>query len=226
MSRVRLLVLPLLLLFTASAQAQRYGASEPHFGSVEAGAGAVWVGGIDFGEQRAFEMRNPGTGSGPLLLFITSSRLDAIAGLQARFGFYLSRNIVVEAGTRYSKPALITHITDDFEQADDAVARETLSQYVFDGSVVLHLAHFGGGRIVPFVQAGAGHVRDLHQRGELVQTGTEYHGGGGVKLWLGGGSPRLGIRGDVAASSRSGGFDFSTKRRTVPTAGASLIFLF
>ncbi len=228
MSRARLaLVLPLLLLFAAPARAQRYGtAGQPRFGSLEAGVGAVSIGGIDFGEQRALEQRNPTTGSDPLLLFVTSSRLDPVPGLQVRFGFYLSHNIVAEAGARYSRPALVTRITDDFEQAADTVARETLSQYVFDGSLVLHLARFGGGRFVPFVQAGAGQVRDLHQRGELVQTGTEYHGGGGVKFWFGGGSHRLGIRGDVAASSRSGAFDLKAKRRTIPTAGASLIVLF
>ncbi len=216
----------IVLLGVASAGAQTYRAPErPRFGSLEAGAGAVWVGGVQFGERRAVELRNPTTGTDPLLLFVTNSRLDAVAGLQARFGFYLSPRLVVEAGARYSKPALVTRVTGDFEQASDLVARETISHYVFDGSLVFHVARLAGGRFVPFVQGGAGHVRDLHQRGELVETGTEYHGGGGMKVWLGGGSRRLGVRVDIAASSRSG-FDLAGKRRTVPTAGASVFFVF
>jgi hypothetical protein len=216
----------IVLLGATSARAQTYRASQrPRFGSLEAGVGAVWVGGVDFGERRAVELRNPTTGTDPLLLFVTNSRLDPVGGLQGRFGFYLSPRLVVEAGARYSKPVLVTRVTDDFEEASDLVARETLSHYVFDASVVFHVAQLGGGRFVPFVQGGAGQVRDLHQRGELVETGTEYHGGGGVKVWLGGGSHKVGIRGDIAASSRKG-FDLAGKRRTVPTAGGSVFFVF
>ena len=228
MTRARIVLLVALLSSSAaSAHAQTYGRPvRPRLGSLEAGVGTAWVGGVDFGEKRAIELRNPSTGADPLLLFMTSSRLDPRAGLQARFGYYFSPRIVLEAGVRYSKPALVTRITDDFEQGADTVARETLSHYVFDGSVLFHLAQFGRGRFVPFVQGGAGHVRDLHQRGELVQTGTEYHGGGGIKVWFGSRSPRFGIRGDIAASSRSGGFDLAGERRTVPIAGASLIVRF
>ncbi len=228
MSRARIaLLFAVFALSAGPARAQTYGAKDrPRFGSLEAGVGTGWIGGLDFGQKRALELRNPGTGTDPLLLFSTSSRLDAVTSLQARFGLYLSPRIVVEAGALYSKPLLVTRVTDDFEQATDTVARETLSRYVFDGSVLFHLARLGGGRFVPFVQGGAGHVRDLHQGAELVQTGTELHGGGGAKLWLGQGAHRVGVRADIAASSRSGGFDLGGQRRTVPTASASLIFLF
>ncbi len=217
----------LLAASASPARAQVYGRHDaPRFGSIEAGGGVAWTGGVFFGEKRAVELRNPGTGTDPLLLFTTSSRLEGAAGLQARFGFYLTPRIVLEAGARYSKPALVTRIANDFEEASDTVARETLGHYVFDGSIVLHLVRLGGGRFVPFVQGGAGHVRDLHQQGELVETGTEYHGGGGVKIWMGEGAPRFGLRADAAVSSRSGAFDLAGKRRTVPIAGASLIILF
>ena len=114
----------IVVLGATSARAQTYRASQrPHFGSLEAGVGAVWVGGVDFGERRAVELRNPTTGTDPLLLFVTNSRLDPVGGLQGRFGFYLSPRLVVEAGARYSKPVLVTRVTDDFEEASDLVAR-------------------------------------------------------------------------------------------------------
>jgi hypothetical protein len=217
----------LLLLAVSPAGAQtRVRSRAPHAGSVEAGVGGVWVGGVTLGQRQAQETRNPGTGGGPLVLFVTENRLDPAAGVQARLGVYLSKNLVVEAGIRYSRPVFVTRVTDDFEEAPDAMAKETLSQYLFDGSVVLHVAHFSGGRVVPFVQAGAGHLRDLHERGELLETGVEYHGGGGVKLWLGGRSHRIGIRADAAVSSRKGGFDLKDERRMVPVAAAIVMFVF
>jgi hypothetical protein len=223
-SGVRAALAVFLLIACASpALAQRYAPTkQPHFGSLEAGIGLEWVRGIDFGEQRANELRNPTTGDTPLVLFVTRSRMSAVPGFQARLGLYLARNLVAEAGLRYSRPVLRTQALQDFEQAADASVSETLSQYLIDGSLVFHLGQFSRQRIVPFVRGGAGQVRDVHQRGELIETGTEYHGGGGLKLWLHG----WGIRGDVGLSSRKGGFDLSAKRRTQPTASGSLIFRF
>jgi hypothetical protein len=223
------LVIACVLLVAAPTGAQTYASSRnPRLGTVEAGVGAAWIGGVDFGERRAEELRNPAAavGSGPLVLFATKNKLESTAGVQARFGVYLTRGVILEAGLRYSRPVLVARLSNDFEQAEDVMAKETLSHYVFDGSVVYEFAHFSLGRVAPFVLGGAGHIRDLHQRGELVETGTEYHGGAGVKVWLGDGAHRVGIRGDIAVSSRRGGFDLEPKRRTVPVAAASLIFLF
>lgn len=218
-------VLVLLAGSTAGAQT-RTPRKVPRLGSVEVGVGGAWIGGVSFGQAQAQETRNPGTGTGPFVLFVTRNRLDAAAGLQARLGVYVSPNVIVEGGVRYSRPVFVTRVTDDFEETPDTTAKETLTQYLFDGSLVLHVAHFSRGRVVPFVQAGAGHLRDLHERGELVETAVEYHGGGGVKLWLGRSPHRLGMRGDVGVSSRKGGFDFKDQRRTIPVATALLIFRF
>lgn len=218
-----------LALFARPAAAQIWmGTPAPRAGSVELGGGVLWAQGYDLGGTPAELTRNPTTGSSPLRLFDSTSRLDAASGLVARLGVYLSRSVSLEGGFQYSKPVLGVRVSGDFEGADAATISESISRYVFDGAVVVHLVplSFAGGRGMPFVTGGAGYVRELHEGNELVETGQQYHAGAGVKLWFGERRRRFGIRGDVGFAVREGGSDFSDGRRTVPTAAASLIYLF
>jgi hypothetical protein len=216
----------------ASAQRQppRPPRPAPSAGSWELGGGIVWLGGVDFGERAAELTRNPGTGTGPFELFTTGSRLTQGIGLQGRLAVHLAPSMAVEAGVRYTRPQLRISVTGDAEGAPNQVAEETVTQYVFDGSFVYHLtgATFSRGRGVPFVSGGAGYIRDVHDESQLIETGIEYHATGGIKYWF---DPRprphrFGIRGEVGISIRDGGFDFEDKRRTLPVAGASVIYLF
>jgi len=192
----------------------------------EVGGGVVWVGGVDFGRATAEETRNPGTGSGPFDLFVTDNELGAAPGLVARVGYNVTPVVGVEGGIRVTRPELTYKASADAEEATDITATETLTQWVFDGSIVLHLTGltFAGGRGVPFIAAGAGYLRDLHDGSELLETGTEYHGTAGVKVWFGA-RARAGFRAEGGVSNRDG-FDLSSKRRTVPVASASLTYRF
>jgi hypothetical protein len=206
-----------------------YGTSAPRRGSVEVGAGAAWTQGLDLGEQDATLTRNPGTGPDPFLLFGSSTELVPSAGARAHVGVYVSRSVSFEAGVDYSRPVLRTRLTDDAESAPAVTVSETLTRYVFEGSAVFHLngLAFAGDRGVPFLIGGGGHVRELHQGNELVETGRQFHAGGGVKLWLGGGRRRrVGVRTQATLSVREGGFDFEEDRRVLPTLSASVIYLF
>ncbi len=202
------------------------GGPGPRGGSVEFSGGVLWAQGFDLGSAAAVLTRNPTTGSTPFTLFNSDTQLDAAPGAQARLGVYLSRRISVEGGVQYSRPTLSTRLSGDVESADSITISETITRYIFDGAVVVHLGDVGGGRAVPFVTGGAGYIRELHAGNELVETGTQYYAGGGVKVWFGQARRRLGIRGDVGVAVRDGGFDFKEGRRTVPTAGASLLYLF
>jgi hypothetical protein len=218
-----------LALFARPAAAQIWmGTPVPRAGSVELGGGVLWAQGYDLGGTPAELTRNPTTGSSPLQLFDSTSRLDPASGLVARLGVYLSRSVSLEGGFQFSKPVLGVRVSGDFEGADAATVTETISRYVFDGSVVIHLlpASFAGGRGVPFLTGGGGYVRELHEGNELVETGQQYHVGGGLKFWFGERRRRFGIRGDVGIAVREGASDFSESWRTVPTAGASLLYLF
>jgi hypothetical protein len=213
----------------ASAAAQVYiGRPVPHAGTVEVGGGATFSGGFDLGSISAEETRNTGGGAEPLVLFTATSRAKPAAGLQGRIGVYLGQSASVEAGVQFSRPILSTRLSDDFESAPDVTATETLTRIVATGSLVLHMngLSFAGGKGIPFVLGGAGYIRELHEKNEVVETGREYHAGAGLHLWFGQSRHRLGLRGDVGVSRRTGGADIVDVARTVPTAGVSLSYLF
>jgi hypothetical protein len=229
-ARVLALAVVATLATAAAAEAQVYiGSTDaPRRGSWEIGGGALWTGGFDVDAFDATLTANAGNDAEPFTLFAVDGRVKPSAGLQARLGFYLSRAFAIEGGVRYTRPVVSMRVTDDAEDAPDVTVEETINRYVFDGSLVMHLtgAAFAGGRGVPFLQGGAGYVRELHSGNELVETATEFHAGGGVKIWFGSGLRRLGVRADVGVSIRDGGFGSEESTRTVPTAGASLMYLF
>ncbi len=213
----------------APAAAQVYiGREVPHAGTFEVSGGGVWFGGYDLGSVAAEETRNTGTGTGPFVLFTVDSRAKPAPGLQGRFGVYLARSASIEAGVQLARPVLSSRISGDAEEAPEVTATETLTRLIVDGSVVLHLRglSFAGGKGVPFVLGGGGYIRELHEKNEVVETGREYHAGAGAHLWFGRGKRRLGARTDVGISRRSGGADQAGIKRMVPTAGASLAYLF
>jgi hypothetical protein len=192
-------------------------------GRLEVSGGGVLVGGYELGESVA--ALTPNSGSAGFELFTTESEVRQAFGGVARIGFLVTPNLVVEGGLRFTRPVYELRASGDAENAPDATIEETLSQYVFDGSVVWN---FGGAgrRFVPFVYGGAGYLRELHEEDALVEEGVEYHAGGGVKWWFGEGSRRFGLRGDAGVSVRDGGFDFAEGLRVVPVVGVSLIYTF
>jgi hypothetical protein len=217
----------LFLLCASPARAQVWlGGATPRAGSIELGGGALWSQGVDLGSSAAVLTRNPSTGSSPFPYFDSETRLDPAPGMQARLGVYLSRRLAIEGGLQYSQPKLGTRLSGDTEGADSITVSESLTRYVFDGAVVFHLPAFAGGRGVPFVAGGAGYLRELHDGNGLVETGTQYQAGAGVKIWFGQARRRFGLRGDIGVVVRDGGFDFKDGRRTLATAGASVVYLF
>jgi hypothetical protein len=214
-------------LFPPAASAQIWsGSPTPHAGSIELSGGAAWSAGYDMGSRDAEQTRN--TGADPFVLFASKSRVSAATGAVGRVAVYLWPSVAVEGGVHYLRPAFETRVTNDAEQAADRLASSSISRYLADGSLVVHLIplSFAGGRGVPFLLGGAGYIREVHERNELIDTGSEYHGGGGIKLWFGSGAHRFGLRAEFGVSSRKGGFDFDVARRTVRTAGASVMYLF
>jgi hypothetical protein len=188
----------------------------------EVSGGGVLVGGYGLGESKA-EL-TPNTGSSGFDLFTTDNEVRQAFGVQARIGFVVTPAIVVEGGLRVTRPVYQARVSGDAENAADITVEETLSQYVFDGSVVWQFSP--GGRAVPFVFGGAGYLRELHEEDALVEEGVEYHAGVGLKWWFGQGRRRFGLRGEGGISIRDGGFDFKDGTRVVPVVGGSVIYSF
>lgn len=184
----------------------------------EVGAGLTWTGGFDAGGLDAQLSRNPGTATAPLTLYSTSSRLEPATGAVARAALFVTRRLAVEATLEYSQPTLRLTVTNDFEGATGTEATTQVSSYVFGGSA---LYHFGARRLMPFVIAGAGRLRQLNDDNVDLVTGGELHAGGGVKYHVG---RRVSLRTDVVFSSREKSLAFETRRRTVPIVSASLLF--
>ena len=210
------------LLLPAAAAAQPY-APAPHPGWLELGGGVVWRGGYDAGRATATESSNSSTGAAPITLFTARSRVPAVAGVEARAGLFPGDRVSVEAVFQFSRPSLRVTLDDDFENAEQQEAVGGLSSYVVAGSL---LYHFGAGRVVPFVSGGGGYVRELDEDNAGVLSGSEVHGGVGVKVWFGTGANRLGLRVDAQASVRSRSTGFEPKRRILPVLGAGLIYRF
>jgi len=198
----------------------------PRRGSVEVTGGGAWSPGFDVRSVNAELTR--GTQTDAFDLFSVSGDVSGFPGAYARLGFYLSSKISIEGGMRFAKPKLAYRLSGDAESAADETAAETLSHYVFDGSVLVHFTNvsFGGGRGVPFVSAGGGYIRELHEGNELVETGDEFHATAGVKYWFGAGKRRLGLRAEAGFSSRRKGLDDEEARRTLPLVlgGISVLF--
>lgn len=214
----------LILLPAVPAYAQRYlGRAVPHAGSLETGGGIVWSAGYDAGTRSATETPNTTGGAGPFTLFQTDSRLASAVGVAAHAGVYLGPRVSVEGLFQFSRPSLRTNLTTDFEDAAPLEAGEVVSSYLLGGSV---LYHFGTGRLVPFVIGGGGYLRQLHEDNAEVLTGTDVHGGAGLKYWFGTAARRVGLRIDAQASARSKSVAFEQKRRILPVLGAGIVYLF
>jgi len=214
----------ILLCLPVAAAAQTYvGRTTPHAGSIEIGGGVTWTAGYDAGSSDATESRNTTTGGSPLTLFTSSSRVPSVTGVGAQAGVYLTSRVSVEGVFQYSKPTLVTSLDDDFENAAPLEAEGGLASYLVGGSL---LYHFGAGRVVPFVAGGASYLRQLDEANVDVLTGSEIHGGGGVKVWFSSGGSRAGLRVDAQLSSRSKSAGFEDTRRILPVLGAGIVFVF
>jgi hypothetical protein len=200
-------------------------AQTPTAGSWEFTGGVVFIGGFDAGNLSADLTPNSGT-TGGVTLFETDSRIKPASGLLAKIGIFLTPSFALEGGLRYTRPVLESDISNDFEDAEDLTAEETLSQYLFDATAVWHFRGSGTGRTMPFVYGGGGYLRELHEGNALVEDGLEFHAGGGVKWWFGG-NARWGFRAQGGFSVREGSeFDPDAKRRVLPEASGSLVWVF
>jgi hypothetical protein len=212
----------LFLLLPLSAAAQVYPGDTPRAGMVEVGGAALWTGGYDAGSGDAILSPNSSTGGTPVTLFTSSARVSAAPGIEARVGVYLGSRVSAEGAFQYSRPKLRVDLGDDFENATGVEAVGGVASYLFSGSV---LYHFGSGRVVPFVIGGAGYLRQLDEDNADVLSGTEFHGGGGVKIWFGSGN-RVALRADAQLSARSKSAGFEDEQRVLPVLAAGISFRF
>ena len=194
-------------------------------GRMEASGGPIWMGAIPFGSTDA---TLTGAGGDRFRLFWTSSELLRATGLEVRVSHRVMRLVHAEISASYARPQLSTTVGSDVENGPSITAAEAITQVTLEGAGLVHLPFvLAGPRILPFVTAGAGYLRQLHEGNTLVQTGRTYHIGGGAKVvllsrddrhWL----KQVGARLDVRAEIRSGGIALDGRVHASPAVTAGI----
>ncbi len=184
-------------------------------------AGITWLGGYDVGTSTA-QLRGNGTGATtpPFTLFTADSHFATATAPDLRVGVSLTPRLTIEGGASLSHPRIGVSITADPESPGQELPGEELQQYIFDGGLSWQLPIDTGRRLAPFVVAGAGYLRQLHEDRTLAETGRIYYAGGGARYWLRGGhdnSRPIGLRSEFRINMRNNGIDFEDKMRTYPT---------
>ena len=183
------------------------------------------VGGADLGGQTA-EERSSSAGA-TFGLFDTATELGSAPAFDVRLGVAITSRFTVEGRASLSRPELRTSISGDTEGAPAITAVESVDQYLFDGGVAVRL----GGRatrLVPFVSAGAGYHRQLHEGQTLAEGGSLFYAGGGVTRWLvvrrQGLVRAAGFRADARLYFLSGGISPDTRCQAALSGGVTLVF--
>jgi hypothetical protein len=204
----RVLTLALSLAICAPAAAQVLAERPVH--RFEASVGGVGLGGAELGSRDA-DLRGTNIPTNDVTVFSTSTTTGGAPGFDGRVAFWVTRSFAVEAGFVVTRPVVRTRVTGDIEDAEDLTLEEDLDQYFVEASGVFLLDRFAfGERTVPFVSAGAGYLRQLHEGRTFIETGQVYHVGGGIRHWLRlrdmGFLRAAGLRADVRAYFLSNGF--------------------
>ena len=218
-----------LLVLPASAVAQNPPAR------YEVGFGGLWVGSASLGEMDANATTAQG---GTLRLFSTRSEVTSLPAIDGRVGVRLSRALSTEASVSYGASELSTDVRSDVEGAADAIVTEPIRQFAIEASIVAELTGWRlGSRTLPFVTAGAGYMRQLHEANTLVESGAIYRVGGGLNYILRGPRPgtkpgmrpllkTIGLRADLRTVIRTGGVALAQATNVAPGFGASVFFRF
>lgn len=197
-------------------------------GRVELAIGPLWIGGQALGSSDANETTSAG---GTLTLFSASTELASASGWEGRVGVKVWRSLEAEASATYATPEIRSQIGSDLEATTPVTVTERIQQVTFGGGILWHppLGR-SPSRLAPFVTAGGGYLRQLHEAATLVQTGQFYQFGGGVKfLFALRPQSRLkgaGARVDVRAIVLSKGVALDSSRQASPALGASLFVRF
>jgi hypothetical protein len=188
---------------------------------VEISGGIEWMGGASFGTANANEVVASG---GAFPLFKVTNELGGALGVNARIGKRVWRTFEIEGSGSYSRPELRSTTTGDVESAPDLTATDRLRQITIEGAVLFTLPRWQIGRAAPFLSAGGGYLRQLHEGDTLAQDGRLFAIGGGVRLPLLSrtGRPRsLGLRVDARAVVRTRGAAPDGASHLSPAVGLS-----
>ena len=147
----------------------------------ELGGDLRWLTGIHFDDVNAGET---GFGGVTRTVFKSSTTFEQAACPEVKVIVGLTSAIDVEGGIAYGRTHLSTRITQDPE-ASNVTISESVSAYVLEAGVAVRLSRWRRDRSVPFVSAGAGYLRQIHDGQTLIDGGPGWYAGGGFRIPLG-----------------------------------------
>ncbi|MGE0449233.1 MAG: hypothetical protein AB7Q29_06570 [Vicinamibacterales bacterium] len=147
-------------------------------GRVDVAGGVRMIGGIPFASIASEQTTREGTRA----LFQTATSLERSFGPIATVGVRFAGIFRIEGTFGYNNARLVTRITADQEEADDAEANAPVRQFLFEGGVAVEARRWQAGPLVPFASGGLGYLRQLYDGRTLVETGHSSYVGGGVLL--------------------------------------------
>jgi hypothetical protein len=202
--------------------------AEPPLHRLELAAGIGFLGGASLGDAHA-DIRS-GTSNDPYRLFSTSSRSSDARVVDLRAGFDLTRRFGIEARALFGHPEVRTTISSDAEGAPDLTAVERLDHYIIDGGIVVRLNEWRVKGVQPFVTAGAGYLRQLHEGLTVIDAGRVFYVGGGARYWVFSRARGVlragGLRADVRLNVVSGGIEIEDGARRQPSVSGGFFLLF
>lgn len=166
----------------------------------------------------------------PYPLFATSTRQAPAPTVDVRVGTWLTRRFGAEAALSCARPEVRTSVTADVEGAPNLTVVERIDQYVIEGRFLVSLDQAGRRPLHPFLAAGVGYLRQLHEGLITIESGHVVHLGGGVRhTWRSrptGFLRRAGVRAEAGVKILSGGVTVTTDTRVHGVATGSLVLGF
>jgi hypothetical protein len=183
----------------------------------EIDAGGGWLAGARLGSTDG-NLRSPADAQAVFRLFSVDSRFAGAPTFHVRTAYAISPRFGLEAGLTFARPELRASVSNDAEAAPPITITERVDQYSIDAGVIIMIRELGlGGRTWPFVAAGAGYLRQLHEGHSVIDHGRFLHAGGGIKHWMlvrnGGFISGAGLRADARLYVMSGGIAFDEDPR-------------
>jgi hypothetical protein len=183
------------------------------------------------GSSTATLTSNSQTGT-PYTYFVVNGTRAAAAAFRGRLGYNLTSILTVEGGVVISRGNVQGDVSADAEGVTATTLSDRMTQYFLDVSVLAHLRQmaFSSGAGVPFLEAGGGYLRQVHEGNLAIDTGQIYHVGGGVTYMF---SRRptskltgVGFRADARIYVPRKGYSFSGSQQVFAGVGGSLLVTF
>lgn len=176
----------------------------------------------------AVDARETTVGGGTLTVFETRSTLGTAAGAHVRVGVRVTPAWWVESAIGIDSTTLSTEVTRDRDTGAITVT-EPITQYLFEVGAMRRLGRSRPRRVEPFLGAGAGYLRQLHDGQTLVQSGWSGYAGGGLSYRLSGTAVSrnaVGLRFDIRAVLLGESITLDRQLHLAPSFGASVFVRF